>query len=62
MVLLSEEPKLWCHNFFSAKAKLAAFCSENIISKEQTPAEREWEESPDIIVPTPLKNEAHIYS
>lgn len=51
MVLLSDKPTMWSHNFFSAKAKLDAFCSENIICKEQAPAEWVWEESPDIILP-----------
>lgn len=39
MALLSDKPTMWSHNFFSANAKLDAFCSENIIWKELTPAE-----------------------
>lgn len=58
MALLSDKPTMWSHNFFSANAKLDAFCSENIICKEQTPAEWLWEESPDITLPIAQKKEA----
>lgn len=61
MALLSDKPTMWSHNFFSANAKLDAFCSENIICNEQTPAEWVWEESPDITLPIGQKNEARFY-